>query len=163
MTSSSNEKFLSIRLDDAFVGRLGRLAKKGGLSRHQFMKNLLLVGAVELELFKAIGLFQASILLRNLQTQTVSKKDIADKVYPIKLDLADLIRIDILADKADVSRNHLAKNILQIGLEETEAEEKLGLVDAAIWVLNLHDKFKEIAKRGERALDAFSNDLNGTT
>ena len=48
------------------IARLDRIAEKGGLTRSQFLRNLIIVGLEETELFEKFGLVRAVITVRDI-------------------------------------------------------------------------------------------------
>lgn len=54
------------RMTPSEIARLDRMAEKGGLTRSQFLRNLIVVGLEETELFDKFGLVRAGITVRDI-------------------------------------------------------------------------------------------------
>lgn len=65
----------------------------------------------------------------------------------IVLDKKICERLDRLADKIGISRAQLIRNLVGIGLEETEKLESIGFLSVVMFVQEMKKKFHE---RGER-------------
>jgi len=62
----AGDKPIPIKLQNEFIARLDSLAEKGGLSRHQLIKNILRVGVEEGESMAKYGIIKLGLLLRDL-------------------------------------------------------------------------------------------------
>jgi predicted DNA-binding protein len=62
----AGDKPIPIKLDGELITRLDDLAKQGGLTRHQLVKNLLRVGVEEAETMAKFGILQLSVLFHDL-------------------------------------------------------------------------------------------------
>ncbi len=159
MVKLEGDKEISIKMNKEFIERLDKLAHMGKISRRQLLKNFLEVGVIEVEGLKDIGIFQAAIFIRDLQEKRSGIKKMPAIVggeipIPIKIDEEFLYRLDKLAERADLSRHQLMKNILLVGVEETEALAKLGIVQMVIIIHDLPESFAKFFKVGEKALKA---------
>lgn len=159
MVRIAGEKHIAIKMNEEFIARLDKIAQEAKLSRNQFMKNLLDVGVDELKKLKQVGVFQLGIYIRDLHESISSKsrKKIIDpisgeKPIPIKLDEEFINLLDELAEKAGLSRHQLMKNIIRVGLEQTEILAKVGVVRVAVIFRDLPESFRAIFKKGEKAL-----------
>lgn len=159
MVKLEGEREVSIKMNEGFISRLDKLARMGKLSRRQLMKNFLEVGVIEIEGLKDIGIFQAAILIRDLQERRSGGKRLPDVVggeipIPIKIDKEFLGRLDMLAERAGLSRHNLMKNILLVCAEQTENLAKLGIVQTVVVICDLPESFSRFFKAGEKALKA---------
>lgn len=155
MSPNPGEKAVSVKINDEFISRLDALAERAGISRHKLMQNILSVAVEELEKLANIGMFQLGILIRDIR-ETVGRpalidKASGDKVVPIWIDENILIRLDKLAEKGGLSRNKFVQNLLQVGVQELEHAQSIGLFQFAVLLIKLRDGFIAIGKTGEKA------------
>lgn len=61
------EKPLPLRIDEKLLDKVDAFAARGGLSRHQLMRNLIHLGIDELEGASRVGVLQTSVWLRDLE------------------------------------------------------------------------------------------------
>jgi predicted DNA-binding protein len=69
MTKKSNQENLQnivFRMTPTEIERLDRLASKIGLNRSQFLRNLVMEGVEETEVFEKVGLIRAAITVRDI-------------------------------------------------------------------------------------------------
>lgn len=160
MVRIPGEKHIAIKMNDEFIARLDKMAKEAKLSRNQLIKNILDVGLDELEKLKQIGVFQLGIYLRDLHEAISSKNKknfdpiSGERPIPIKLDEDFINRLDMLAEKAGLSRHQLLKNIIRAGLEEVETLSKVGIIKLGVIFRDLPESFRAICEKGEAALTA---------
>lgn len=57
---------VNFRLSDDELARVDRLAAKGGITRAQFMRNLVVTGVEEVEMMESVGLVRAALTLRDV-------------------------------------------------------------------------------------------------
>jgi metal-responsive CopG/Arc/MetJ family transcriptional regulator len=77
----------------------------------------------------------------------------AKKQYNVQLEDDVVARIDRLAEKLDLNRSQIMRNMLLIGLDEAEVIDKAGIFSAVIFSRDLLKKFKEAALKGKISLD----------
>jgi metal-responsive CopG/Arc/MetJ family transcriptional regulator len=70
------------------------------------------------------------------------KKKKEAKTIGIWIDQGLLLRLDQIAEKAGVSRNQLMTNLIEVGLEEAEAFDKLGLYRLARLIEQSRERIK---------------------
>ncbi|MFA5516862.1 MAG: CopG family transcriptional regulator, partial [Desulfuromonadales bacterium] len=131
---SDSEKTVSVKLNERWIERLDRLAKKGGLSRHQLMRNLIEVGMDAISIGKAVGLFQLGLMIRDMFDVQMKPEPGEEKPLPLKLDEKFLAKIDDVARRGDLTRHQLMRNLIHVGVEEVEAAARIGLFQASVWV-----------------------------
>ena len=68
-------------------------------------------------------------------------------------------RLDRVAKKAGLSRNQMIVNLLTISLDEAEAMQAVGLLQAAVWVRELKDKIGKSLTAAK--IDAANAVVNG--
>lgn len=158
MTPKQNEIQFTVNLESDVLERLKIMAEHASLSRHKLMVNLLTVGIEEIELMKHVGIFQLSLIVRNMiatpENVKARKSDeikTSEMPIPLKIDKNVIERLERLAEKSDLSRQRLAQNIIKTGLEETETARKIGLTKVAITVRDMHDSFKKFLEIGKKA------------
>lgn len=157
MCPAFDGKNVSIKMNDEFIARVDYLARKARLSRHQLVKNLLEVGVEELEDLKNIGLFQLGILARDVAVWcNLPKSDpvTGDKAVPVTIDEDLLSRLDALAERADLSRAQLMRNLARVGVEGLENMDKVGLLKLITIIRDLPRYFRDVCKDGEQAMNA---------
>lgn len=157
MSPTFDGKNVSIKMNDEFIGRVDYLARKAKLSRHQLMKNLLELGVDELEDLKNIGLFKLGILARDVVrwcNLPISDPVTGDKSVPVTLDENLLARLDALAERADLSRAQLMRNLARVGVEGLENMDKVGLLKLITIIRDLPRYFRDVCKDGEQAMNA---------
>ena len=66
MAKEIAEQVVNFRLSSDDVARADRLAEKAGLSRSQFLRNLINTGLDEVEVMEKVGLVRAVITLRDV-------------------------------------------------------------------------------------------------
>lgn len=54
------------RMTPSEIARIDRIAEKAGLTRSQFLRNLIVVGLEETELFERFGLVRATLTVRDI-------------------------------------------------------------------------------------------------
>lgn len=57
---------VNFRLSDEELAKVDRLAAKGGLTRSQFLRNLIVAGVEEVEMLESVGLVRAVITIRDV-------------------------------------------------------------------------------------------------
>jgi len=57
---------VQFRMSPEEIARIDRLAEKGGLTRSQFLRNLVVVGLEETETMEKLGLVRATITVRDI-------------------------------------------------------------------------------------------------
>jgi predicted transcriptional regulator len=158
MTPKQNEIQFTVNLESDVLERLKILAEYAGLSRHKLMVNLLTVGIEEIELMKHVGIFQLSLIVRNMiatpENVTARKSDdikASEMPIPLRIEKSLIERLERLAEKGDLSRQRLAQNIIKTGLEETETARKIGLTTVALTIRDIHESFKKFLEIGKKA------------
>lgn len=69
MTKKADQENLQnvvFRMTPSEIARLDKLAEKGGLTRSHFIRNLIIVGLEETEIFDKFGLVRATITARDI-------------------------------------------------------------------------------------------------
>lgn len=163
MCPASNEKIVTIKMNDTFIARLDYLARKAKLTRHQLLKNLLDVGVDELNDLKKIGLFRLGVITRDVAELCNLKKSdpvTGDKSIPVTLDEPFVAILDDLATQADLSRAQLMRNLVRVGVEGLEAMDKVGIIKLMTIIRELPDYFRLVCKDGENAVNALRNAAN---
>jgi hypothetical protein len=75
------------------------------------------------------------------------------KQYNVQLEDDVVARIDRIAEKLDLSRSQMMRNMLLIGIDDAEAVDKTGLFSAVMFSRDLIRKFKESVLKGRISLD----------
>lgn len=161
MQSAPEEKHISIKMNDEFITRLDDIAHMAKRSRIHIIKNFIEVGVEELEKHQIIRFFQLGIYARDLSESIKNKANLSsadpvagDRPIPIRLDENFIDRLDTLANKAGLSRHQLMKNIIRVGLVESERISKVGILQLIVLLRDLPESFRKICKKGEAALKA---------
>lgn len=161
MTPKQNEIQFTVNLEKDVLERLKYMAEHGDISRHKLIVNLLTVGIEEIELMKHVGIFQLSLIVRNMTATpekiTIRKSEeikASEMPIPLRIEKNLIDRLERLAEKGDLSRQRLAQNIIKIGLEEMESARKIGLTRVAITIRDMHDSFKKFLEVGKNAFNA---------
>lgn len=163
MCPASNEKNVTIKMNDDFIARLDYLANKAKLSRHKLLKNLLDVGVDELNDFKKIGLFKLGVLTRDVAewcNLKISDPVTGDKSVPVTLDETFIEILDSLATQADLSRAQLMRNLVRVGVEGLETMDKVGIIKLFTIIRELPDYYRSVCMDGENAVNALKNAAN---
>lgn len=164
MTSQVDEKQVSIKFNDLFIGRLDALAKSGEMNRNHLMLSFVNLWVNVLDESSMRGLFYISNLLRVREVQMnctfayeheFTESRIPEKPLPIKFSKESLFTIDALASVNHISRHQLLKTMIIVGIEELEeiADRKryqFGAIEN-----KLHDSFSTIMKKGFKAFKAY--------
>ena len=66
MAKETAEQVVNFRLSVEDVARADRLAEKAGISRSQFLRNLINTGLDEVEIMEKVGIIRAAITLRDI-------------------------------------------------------------------------------------------------
>jgi predicted DNA-binding ribbon-helix-helix protein len=160
MSPTTNEKIVTIKMNDTFISRLDYLARKAKMSRHQLLKNLLDVGIDELNDFKKIGLFKLGVLARDVAdfcNLKMSDPVTGDKSVPVTLDETFIAILDDLATQADLSRAQLMRNLVRVGVEGLETMDKIGIIKLMTIIRELPNHFRSVCNDGENAVIAIKN------
>ena len=163
MYPASNEKNVTIKMNDTFIARLDSLSIKARMSRHQLLKNLLDVGVDELNDYKKIGLFKLGVLARDVAewcNLPMSDPVTGERSVPVTLDESFIAILDDLATQADLSRAQLMRNLVRVGVEGLEAMDKVGVLKLITIIRELPRYFKSVCKDGENAVNALRNATN---
>ncbi|CAH2031720.1 hypothetical protein [Trichlorobacter ammonificans] len=161
MTAKDNEIQFTVNLETELLERLKAMAEHAGLSRHKLMVNLLTTGIEEIEALEYVGIFQVALIIRNA-TESKDKADsrksdenkASEMPIPLRISKAIVDRLDRLADRGDIKRQRLARNILEVGLEELETAKKYGLTHLAKKIRDMHDLFTDVLSMGRQAFFA---------
>jgi len=151
------DKMISVKLNQAWIDRLDKLAKKAKISRHQLILNMMTEGTRQLKLLKKIGIFQVGLAIRDIKIPgfaTSKAAEDADKPIPVKIDEKLLEEIEALADRAGLSRHQLMRNIIHVSVEELELLMMAGIGPAVLIYESLKDSLKGIISDGEKAMKA---------
>lgn len=161
MTPKANEIQFTVNLSTDVLERLKSMAEHGDISRHKLTVNILRTGIEQIELLKHVGIFQLGVIVRNI---TASADEIEARKYahehssempiPLRIDKSLIERLESIAEKADMSRQRLAQNIIKTGLEELETARKYKLTDIALKVRDLQDLFTNVLEIGKQAFYA---------
>ena len=157
-----SDKTISVKLNERWIERLDQLAKKGGVSRHHLMRNLIEVGMKGIHASSYVGLFQLGVAIRDLFNLRKKVEPGEEKPLPLRLDEKLLEKIDLYAKRGDLSRNQLIRNILQIGIEEIEGAQRVGLLQLSLWMRDVENAIKRIISNGEKAAQAVDKDFELT-
>lgn len=65
-SDQENLQNVVFRMTPSEIERLDQVAEKAGLTRSQFLRNLIIVGLEETELFEKFGLVRAAITVRDI-------------------------------------------------------------------------------------------------
>jgi len=160
---SESEKAISVKLGEQWIERLDRLAKKGGLSRHQLMRNIITVGMDGLSMSSKVGLFQVGLAIRNLLNLPPKNEVWEEKPLPLKLDEKLLEKIDAFAKRGDLSRHQLMRNLIHVGVEELEGAARVGMFQISVAIVDIASAVKKIIQDGQKATQAveYSNKEKG--
>jgi predicted transcriptional regulator len=164
MTPKQNEIQFTVNLENDVLERLTAMAEYGSLSRHKLMVNLLKTGIDEIEVLKHVGIFQLSIIVRNM-TESADNAIIrksaeikgSEMPVPLRIDKHYVVRLERLAESGDLSRQRLAQNIIKTGLDELESARKIGLTHLVLVIRDMCEKrdlFKNLLEMGKRAFSA---------
>ncbi len=163
MIPRNEEKQIPVKLDDFFIGRLDTLAKRGAMNRHHLMLSFVNVWLNVLEKSEMSHVFYLALILRDLEAplngilrpqREFTESRLPEKPLPIKITAEDIFKIDCFANKANISRHQLMKNMIITGIEELEeATEHKPYQFATIEPL-LHKSFAMIMAKGFKALKA---------
>lgn len=164
-----NEKQISVKLADDIIQTLDKHAASFGKTRHDLIKGILEMGVDEINDLQHVGVFQLGMLVRDLHYGIKDKLGMTPKAknegegkpIPIKLSEDFIGRLDELAARADISRHHLMKNFIKVGLEELAVLEKVGLFKVATLLRDLRKGFKQVCSLGEKAFKATGGKQKG--
>jgi len=83
--SKENLQNIVFRMTPSEIDRLDRLADKIGLTRSQFLRNLVLQGLEETEVFEKAGLVRAAITVRDIYRWMADKgvKGLSDELEKV--------------------------------------------------------------------------------
>lgn len=158
MSPKQDEIQFTVNLETDVLERLKSMAEHGGISRHKLMVNLLKTGIEEIEVLKHVGIFQVALLIRNMistpeSTNARKSGEVkpSEMPIPLRVDKNHIERLELLAEKGDISRQRLAQNIIKTGLEELESAKKIGLTHVAIKIRDMHDLFNNVLEVGKQA------------
>lgn len=72
-STQDNLQPVQFRISQEEIDRLDRMAAKGGLTRSQFLRNLVVVGLEETETLERFGMVRAAITVRDICGWMMSK------------------------------------------------------------------------------------------
>lgn len=157
MSPATDEKNVTIKMNDEFIARVDYLAKKAKLSRHRLLKNLLEIGVDDMKDLQKIGLFKLGMLTRDVAEWCnfkISDPVTGDKSIPVTLDESINATLEDLASRADLSKAQLMRNLVRVGVEGLETMDKVGVLKLITIVRDLPGYFDAICKDGENAVKA---------
>lgn len=159
---TDSEKTISIKLNEHWVERLDKLAKKGGVSRHRLMRNLIEVGIKGISVASKVGVFQLGVVIRDFLNLRHKPGPGKEKPIPLKLDSTLLDRVDTFAERGGLSRNQLMRNLIHVGVEELEGAARVGVLQLGLLMRDVEDSIKKIIQDGSKAAQAVDEDYNIT-
>ena len=158
MSAKQNIKHMTLNIAPDVLGRLDAIADYAGISRHQFIVNILEVGIEEIRMSKYVGLFHIALAIRNTIEAVKGTKERKltghEKPIPVRMDESFLEKLDLLAEQGGISRQRLALNIIDVGLEEAEALKRYGVMRGILFFRDLPDRFRAFINKGEKAYKA---------
>jgi predicted DNA-binding protein len=80
------------------------------------------------------------------------EKESAEQVVNFRLSSADVARADRLAARTGISRSQFLRNVINIGLDEVEAMEKVGIIRAAITIRDIVGWMGDKAKKASEEM-----------
>ena len=157
-----SEKQISVKLSDDIIQTLDKYAEQFGKTRHDLIKLILEKGLDEINDFKAVGIFQVGMMIRDLQygiqdklgLKTKSTNDGEGKPIPVKLSEEFIGQLDQLAERADISRHKLMQNFIKVELQELVFLDKSGVLKMAISLRDLGRGLKNIYEIGKKAFNS---------
>ncbi len=152
------EKTISIKLNENWIERLDKLAKRGSVSRHQLMRNLIEVGIGGISVASKVGFFQLGVVIRDFLNLKDKPKPGKEKPIPLKLDVALLDKIDSFAERGGLSKNQLMRNLITVGVEELERASLIGVLQLGLWMRDVENSIKKIIQDGSKAAQAVKDD-----
>jgi len=165
MAPKPGESSVSVKVKVDSLVILDKIAKKGDMSRHKLMVNLLQVSVEEIEVFKRVGLFKIGLLARDVIqgfqsiTGLGKRKDNDEKMVPIHISKEWLARIDSIADQADLSRHQLMKNLIEVGADELNSLYNRALMPIALAIIDVRKAINKICENGEKAISAVEHEM----
>lgn len=158
MSPKANEKQITVSLSKNLLERLDSMAKHAEISRHKLILNLLSTGIEEIEFFKDVGIFQIAMIIRDMtksgdkgKGSELRNENISEMPIPVRMEESLVKSLDRLAERGQLTRHCLAKNIIKTGLEQLETAKKFGVTHL---FLNMRDLFKDVLEIGKSAFDA---------
>lgn len=157
MGQATDEKTVTIKMNDEFIARVDYISNKAKLSRHRLLKNLVEVGVEDLNDIKKIGLFKLGIMARDVAEYCgIQRSDpvTGDKSIPVTLEATLIDNLESLALQADLSRAQLMRNLVRVGIEGLEQLDKIGAIKLITIIRELPGYFESVCKDGEKAVNA---------
>ncbi|MFZ2447141.1 MAG: hypothetical protein WAW37_12350 [Syntrophobacteraceae bacterium] len=156
MAKAENATTITIYLDDEVQLRLKTMAQRVKISRNRLALNLLIIGLEEAEFLGAFVKLArlARTLKKNIRNKvwgTEATPKIAElwekpeksKTMTIYLSNDLLDRLDKVCEITGITRNMQIVNLLIIGLEESEALWKMGVIQVTQFAMELRLKIRE--------------------
>lgn len=154
MSTKHNTKQITLNIAPGVLDRLDVIADYAGLSRHKFIVNILEVGIEEIWMSKYVGLFYIALAIRNTIESVKGTKERKltghEKPIPVRMDELFLEKLDSLAEQGEISRQRLALNIIDIGLEEAEALKRYGVMRGILFFRDFPERFRAFINKGEK-------------
>lgn len=129
MNERPGEKQIAIKMNEGYISRLDNLARRGHTNRRQLMVNFIKIWLDELKRSGVANFFQLAVILRGIEvevnlhatgTREFWESNIPEKALPIILSKDDNLCIARFASRSSMSRHHMMKNMIVIGIEELE-------------------------------------------
>jgi len=76
-----------------------------------------------------------------------------EQVVTFRLTTDELARLDRLADKAGVSRSQFVRNLIDVGMDEFETLQKLGIIRTALTVRDMLQWMSDKVKSAPEHID----------
>ena len=149
---SGSDKSTSIKLSAHWIERLDKLTKQADLSRQQLMHNIIEVGIDAIEFSSKVGVFQLGLMIRDLLDLRRKPVTGGETPLPLKVDEKVFAKVEMFAEKSDLTRHQLMRNLILVGIEELEGSARVGVFQLSVALRDLGGTVKKIVKDGQRAI-----------
>ncbi|MFZ3207364.1 MAG: hypothetical protein WA140_00800 [Geobacteraceae bacterium] len=157
------EQQVTVKLNDFRISRLDMLAKLGSMNRHYLMQSFVNLWLNVLGSFKMPHVFYLAIVFRDLEAplkgidrpqQDFSESTLPARSLPIKLTESAIFSIDCFANKSNITRHQMMKNMVITGIDELAEITDYKLFDFAMIEPQLNKAFVLIMRKALKAFEA---------
>lgn len=156
------ETQVTVKLNDFRIARLDSLAKLGTTNRHSLMQSIVNLWLNVLASSKIPHVFYMAIVFRDLEApakrltrsqQDFSESPLPTKSLPIKLTESAIGKIDGFANKSNITRHQMMKNMIITGIDEIDVITDFQPFDYYTIEPQLHKAFVHIMRQAEKMFE----------
>ncbi|HOO50559.1 MAG TPA: hypothetical protein PLK94_04635 [Alphaproteobacteria bacterium] len=145
------------------VEQIDKYAKKYDLNRSKLIQNILSLGIEEMKIVDSIGIVKLTLMLKEVKEQydmvTTNPKagqegdNNQPRTVSVSLEESLLREIEAYAEKLNFTRNNFIERLIATGLHDMGLLRKTGLMNFAVVVRSLQDKWRKTFQETKQSLD----------